>query len=155
MKIDKIQMEILKELMKDKEKVGLYRCKDEESVLVCIRSAFGYKLPEGRLCVSLEGVNYAALEMFDQYSEYELQANLVPTDVYRRGGVVQRFLYRGDEEKPYYVNTKLLANFDVNFKLFLPKYNAKGPAIVLEYPFGEDHPQIVGFVCPVNLKEEE
>lgn len=154
MKLDKIQIELLKAVMKDPERVSVCECEDDDFILVTADNMVVYCLEKERLRVNLFGLNYSTtLCQLDEMSGFPLMTSneLVPTDTYRKGGDARKYLYAGDANRPYYVSQKLLANFP-GCRLFQERYNKKGPAVIVEPSNGLE---VVGWIMPVNVKEDD
>lgn len=153
MKIDKIQVEILKELLKPSARVAYWEDNNGEIVTIIPTGTVGYVLPISLLRVNLEGAQ-TCVPLRDKVANPAQAVQLEPTDHYRRGGQVREYRAFGDEDKPVYVDTKLLANFE-NPQLFQPRYSAIGLVTVAEYRLDTERLEVCGIVCPVCIKDDE
>lgn len=79
---------------------------------------------------------------------------LVPTNdlLQRKKYTAQKYLFRGHENSPVWLNPKLLKHFE-SPALWQTQYCWHGPIIVTEDRDG--YPDIVGFVMPVNINAKE
>lgn len=156
MKMEKIQTEILKAVLKDPMKVICHETPDGAGWLVTTNKCVVYNIPTHQLRVDLNLCqrSMGLPDLFERADETYLNRPLTPTDHYRRGGTAQRFLYHDREDCPIYVDTKLLAIFDSPELHMIGDYNPKGLLAVVEYQM-EDDPTIVGILCPVSIKEDQ
>lgn len=158
MKNEKVQVAILKELLKPDGRVVYKEMQSEplehDKTLVIIQQAVvGYVLNNEDMRVDLIGAQ--STQLFDnELNGLEEKVELKPTDVYRIGGKVQRFLYGGNEDCPVFIDTKLLANFD-NPLLYQGRYAPLGIVTVAEYNRISDKEVIVGLVCPVRIENDK
>lgn len=153
MKIVKAQAEILKELLDPTGRVCYYTDELDETVTVVTKGTVGYRMPQSMLRVDLEGAQTCA-PLFDRVVDLTRAIELKPTDHYRLGGKVREYRAFGDEDMPVYIDTKLLANFDVPL-LYQNQYSPGGMVTLAEYRIDIDSVDVVGYVCPVRIHEKE
>jgi hypothetical protein len=155
MKLEKIQIEILKAVLKDPMRVNCHETPDGTGWLITTNNYVVYNIPVELLRVNLNHCqrSMGLLDLFERTDETYLNKPLTPTDHYRRGGTAQCFLYNDRKDCPIYVDAKLLAVFDSPELHMIGDYNPKGLLAVVEYQM-EDDPTIVGILCPVNIKED-
>ena len=158
MKNEKVQVEILKELLKPDGRV-VYKTLldvngvDSDKTMVIPKGSVGYVLTNADMRVDLIGAQITS--SFDnELSDIKEKTELKPTDVYRIGGKVQKFLYGGDENRPVFIDTKLLANFD-NPTLYQGRYAPLGIVTIVEYDRIMDKEVIAGLVCPVRIDDNK
>lgn len=156
MKIDKIQVETLKELMHPGGRVVYYPLDDGEKTVIIPKGVAAYVLPTDMLHVSLRGAQVTDHALYDGVTTYSLDAavRLAPTDEYRVGGKARKYLADGDEYQPLYIDTKLLAYF-TNPVLFQKRYAPLGLVTVAEYQLERDRLEVVGYVCPLRVEDEK
>lgn len=152
MKNEKIQVAILKELLKETPHVSYY-IDEDDFVVVVLNGTVGYRMAADKLCVSLEGVQ-TSMALQEICDSLMLNVPLTPTDYYRKDGKAR--MYRADDRdnQPIYIDTGLLACFD-HPQLYQTAYHPLRPVIVTETQIGVDAPEIVGIVMPVRVLEEE
>ena len=158
MKNEKVQVAILKELLKPDGRVVYKEMQsvngmDLDKTMVILQGEVGYVLSNADMRVDLIGAQIT------QHFENELigleeKTELKPTDVYRIGGKVQKFLYGGNEDCPVFIDTKLLANFD-NPTLYQGRYAPVGVVTIAEYDRIMDKEVIVGLVCPCRIDNDK
>lgn len=158
MKNEKVQVAVLKELLKPDGRVVYKEMQstngmDPDKTMVIPQGEVGYVLNNDDMRVDLIGAQITLL--FDnELSGLEEKTELKPTDVYRIGGKVQKFLYGGNEDCPVFVDTKLLANFD-NPTLYQGRYAPVGVVTIAEYDRIMDKEVIVGLVCPCRIDNDK
>lgn len=156
MKNEKVQVAILKELLKPGSHVVYKEMRsdlDPDKTMIIPHGEVGYVLTNVDMRVDLIGVQITS--SFDnELSGLEEKTELKPTDVYRIGGKVQKFLYGGNEDCPVFIDTKLLANFD-NPTLYQGRYAPLGVVTIAEYDRIMDKEVIVGLVCPVRIDDNK
>lgn len=157
MKNEKVQVAILKELLKPDCHVVYKEMQSEplepDKTLVIPHGDVGYVLSNEDMRVDLIGAQ--STQLFEnELSGLEEKTELKPTDVYRIGGKVQKFLYGGNEDCPVFVDTKLLANFD-NPTLYQGGYAPVGVVTISEYDRIMDKEVIVGLVCPCRIDNDK
>lgn len=156
MKIDKIQVETLKELMKPTGRVVYYTHPDDDDKTVIIpKGTAAYVLPTDMLHVGLRGAQVTDHALYDGVPTRDLYAavKFEPTDEYRVGGTVRKYLANGDADQPLYIDTKLLAHFDSPV-LFQKRYAPLGLVTVTEYQLERDRLEVVGYVCPFRIENK-
>lgn len=159
MKLEKIQIEILKAVLKDPMRVSCHETPDGTGWLVTTNGYVVYNIPKNLLRVDLNHcqMSMGLSDLFDRALEIwpSHDKPLTPTDHYRRGGTVQRFLYDDDENSPVYIDKNLLAVFDHPELYMIGNYSPKNLLAVFEYTATTDDSEIVGIICPVNIKEDK
>lgn len=158
MKIEKVQVAILKELLKPDGRVVYKEMQsvngmDPDKTMVIPQGQVGYVLSNDDMRVDLIGAQITQL-FENELSGLEEKTELKPTDVYRIGGKVQKFLYGGNEDCPVFIDTKLLANFD-NPTLYQGRYAPVGVVTIAEYDRIMDKEVIVGLVCPCRIDNDK
>lgn len=158
MKNEKVQVAILKELLKPDGRVVYKEMQsvngmDPDKTMVIPQGKVGYVLSNDDMRVDLIGAQITTL-FENELSGLEEKTELKPTDVYRIGGKVQKFLYGGNEDCPVFVDTKLLANFD-NPTLYQGRYAPVGVVTIAEYDRIMDKEVIVGLVCPCRIDNDK
>lgn len=158
MKNEKVQVAILKELLKPDGRVVYKEMQsvngmDPDKTMVIPQGEVGYVLSNDDMRVDLIGAQITQL-FENELSGLEEKTELKPTDVYRIGGKVQKFLYGGNEDCPVFVDTKLLANFD-NPTLYQGRYAPVGVVTIAEYDRIMDKEVIVGLVCPCRIDNDK
>lgn len=154
MRLDKIQMETLKELMNPKGRVVYFETTDDTAVVVIPKGTAGYVIPKKKLALNLNNAQAmmtglpGAVDHDNLYTAVELQ----PTDEYRMGGSARKYLAHGRPDQPVYIDTKLLAHFD-DPGLFQNTYSPGGMVTVAEDSILDDDLVVVGYVCPVKVEE--
>ena len=126
---------------------------DQDQTMVIPQGEVGYVLSNADMRVDLIGAQITQL-FENELSGLEEKTELKPTDVYRIGGKVQKFLYGGNEDCPVFVDTKLLANFD-NPTLYQGGYAPVGVVTIAEYDRIMDKEVIVGLVCPCRIDNDK
>ena len=126
---------------------------DQDQTMVIPQGEVGYVLSNADMRVDLIGAQITKL-FENELSGLEEKTELKPTDVYRIGGKVQKFLYGGNEDCPVFVDTKLLANFD-NPTLYQGGYAPVGVVTIAEYDRIMDKEVIVGLVCPCRIDNDK
>ena len=156
MKNEKVQVAILKELLKPDGRVVYKEMRsdlDPDKTMVILHGEVGYVLSNDDMRVDLIGAQIT--QFFEnELSGLEEKTELKPTDVYRIGGKVQKFLYGGNEDYPVFIDTKLLANFD-NPTLYQGRYAPVGVVTIAEYDRIMDKEVIVGLVCPCRIDNDK
>lgn len=156
MKNEKVQVAILKELLKPDGRVVYKEMRsdlDPDKTMVIPHGEVGYVLSNDDMRVDLIGAQIT--QFFEnELSGLEEKTELKPTDVYRIGGKVQKFLYGGNEDYPVFIDTKLLANFD-NPTLYQGRYAPVGVVTIAEYDRIMDKEVIVGLVCPCRIDNDK
>lgn len=160
MKNEKIQATILKELLSPKGRVAYYIETDEnlDDFAVVIVGNTGYRIPLDQLKVILSAdqrCSPLAGAVSDLHDPAADVIKLIPTDQYRLGGSARKYLAYGDEDKPVYVDTKLLANFDNPTLFQCSIYNPLGLVTVAEWQMELDATVVVGYVLPTRIENEE
>lgn len=156
MKNEKVQVAILKELLKPDGRVVYKEMQsdlDPDKTLVIPQGVVGYVLSNDDMRVDLIGAQITQL-FENELSGLEEKTELKPTDVYRIGGKVQKFLYGGNEDCPVFIDTKLLSNFD-NPLLYQGRYAPVGVVTIAEYDRIVDKEVIVGLVCPCRIDNDK
>ena len=158
MKNEKVQVAILKELLKPDGRVVYKEMQslngtDLDKTMVIPQGEVGYVLINDDMRVDLIGAQITQL-FENELSGLEEKTELKPTDVYRIGGKVQKFLYGGNEDCPVFIDTKLLANFD-NPTLYQGRYAPVGVVTIAEYDRIVDKEVIVGLVCPCRIDNDK
>lgn len=158
MKNEKVQVAILKELLKPDGRVVYKEMQsvngmDPDKTMVIPQGQVGYVLSNDDMRVDLIGAQITQL-FENELSGLEEKTELKPTDVYRIGGKVQKFLYGGNEDCPVFIDTKLLANFD-NPTLYQGRYAPVGVVTIAEYDRIMDKEVIVGLVCPCRIDNDK
>ena len=158
MKNEKVQVAILKELLKPDGRVVYKEMQsvngmDLDKTMVIPQGEVGYVLRNDDMRVDLIGAQITQL-FENELSGLEEKTELKPTDVYRIGGKVQKFLYGGNEDCPVFIDTKLLANFD-NPTLYQGRYAPVGVVTIAEYDRIMDKEVIVGLVCPCRIDNDK
>lgn len=158
MKNEKVQVAILKELLKPDGRVVYKEMQsvngtDLDKTMVIPQGEVGYVLSNDDMRVDLIGAQITQL-FENELSGLEEKTELKPTDVYRIGGKVQKFLYGGNEDCPVFIDTKLLANFD-NPCLYQGRYAPVGVVTIAEYDWSVDKEVIVGLVCPCRIDNDK
>lgn len=158
MKNEKVQVAILKELLKPDGRVVYKEMQsvngmDPDKTMVIPQGEVGYVLSNDDMRVDLIGAQITQL-FENELSGLEEKTELKPTDVYRIGGKVQKFLYGGNEDCPVFIDTKLLANFD-NPTLYQGRYAPVGVVTIAEYDRIMDKEVIVGLVCPCRIDNDK
>lgn len=158
MKNEKVQVAILKELLKPDGRVVYKEMQsvngmDPDKTMVIPQGEVGYVLSNDDMRVDLIGAQITQL-FENELSGLEEKTELKPTDVYRIGGKVQKFLYGGNEDCPIFIDTKLLANFD-NPTLYQGRYAPVGVVTIAEYDRIMDKEVIVGLVCPCRIDNDK
>ena len=156
MKNEKVQVAILKELLKPDGRVVYKEIQsdlDQDKTMVIPQGVVGYVLNNDDMRVDLIGAQVTQL-FENELSGLEEKTELKPTDVYRIGGKVQKFLYGGNEDCPVFIDTKLLANFD-NPTLYQGRYAPVGVVTIAEYDRIVDKEVIVGLVCPCRIDNDK
>lgn len=158
MKNEKVQVAILKELLKPDGRVVYKEMQsvngmDPDKTMVIPQRGVGYVLSNDDMRVDLIGAQITQL-FENELSGLEEKTELKPTDVYRIGGKVQKFLYGGNEDCPVFIDTKLLANFD-NPTLYQGRYAPVGVVTIAEYDRIMDKEVIVGLVCPCRIDNDK
>ena len=156
MKNEKVQVAILKELLKPDGRVvykEMQSVTGMDQTMVIPQGEVGYVLSNDDMRVDLIGAQITTL-FENELSGLEEKTELKPTDVYRIGGKVQKFLYGGNEDCPVFVDTKLLANFD-NPTLYQGRYAPVGVVTIAEYDRIMDKEVIVGLVCPCRIDNDK
>ena len=156
MKNEKVQVAILKELLKPDGRVAYKEIQsdlDQDKTMVIPQGDVGYVLNNDDMRVDLIGAQVTQL-FENELSGLEEKTELNPTDVYRIGGKVQKFLYGGNEDCPVFIDTKLLANFD-NPTLYQGRYAPVGVVTIAEYDRIVDKEVIVGLVCPCRIDNDK
>lgn len=158
MKNEKVQVAILKELLKPDGKVVYKEMQsvngmDLDKTMVIPQGEVGYVLSNADMRVDLIGAQITTL-FENELSGLEEKTELKPTDVYRIGGKVQKFLYGGNEDCPVFIDTKLLANFD-NPTLYQGRYAPVGVVTIAEYDRIVDKEVIVGLACPCRIDNDK
>lgn len=156
MKNEKVQVAILKELLKPDGRVVYKEMRsdlDPDKTMVIPHGEVGYVLSNDDMRVDLIGAQITQL-FENELSGLEEKTELKPTDVYRIGGKVQKFLYGGNEDYPVFIDTKLLANFD-NPTLYQGRYAPVGVVTIAEYDRIMDKEVIVGLVCPCRIDNDK
>lgn len=158
MKNEKVQVAILKELLKPDGRVVYKEMQsvngmDPDKTMVIPQGEVGYVLSNDDMRVDLIGAQITQL-FENELSGLEEKTELKPTDVYRIGGKVQKFLYGGNEDCPVFIITKLLANFD-NPTLYQGRYAPVGVVTIAEYDRIMDKEVIVGLVCPCRIDNDK
>lgn len=156
MKNEKVQVAILKELLKPDGRVVYKEIQsdlDQDKTMVIPQGDVGYVLNNDDMRVDLIGAQVTQL-FENELSGLEEKTELKPTDVYRIGGKVQKFLYGGNEDCPVFIDTKLLANFD-NPTLYQGRYAPVGVVTIAEYDRIVDKEVIVGLVCPCRIDNDK
>ena len=158
MKNEKVQVAILKELLKPDGRVVYKEMQsvngmDPDKTMVIPQGQIGYVLSNDDMRVDLIGAQITQL-FENELSGLEEKTELKPTDVYRIGGKVQKFLYGGNEDCPVFIDTKLLANFD-NPTLYQGRYAPVGVVTIAEYDRIMDKEVIVGLVCPCRIDNDK
>lgn len=158
MKNEKVQVAILKELLKPDGRVVYKEMQsvngtDLDKTMVIPQEEVGYVLRNDDMRVDLIGAQITQL-FENELSGLEEKTELKPTDVYRIGGKVQKFLYGGNEDCPVFIDTKLLANFD-NPCLYQGRYAPVGVVTIAEYDRSVDKEVIVGLVCPCRIDNDK
>ena len=158
MKNEKVQVAILKELLKPDGRVVYKEMQsvngtDLDKTMVIPQGEVGYVLSNDDMRVDLIGAQITQL-FENELSGLEEKTELKPTDVYRIGGKVQKFLYGGNEDCPVFIDTKLLANFD-NPTLYQGRYAPVGVVTIAEYDRIMDKEVIVGLVCPCRIDNDK
>ena len=158
MKNEKVQVAILKELLKPDGRVVYKEMQsvngmDLDKTMVIPQGEVGYVLSNADMRVDLIGAQITQL-FENELIGLEEKTELKPTDVYRIGGKVQKFLYGGNEDCPVFIDTKLLANFD-NPTLYQGRYAPVGVVTIAEYDRIMDKEVIVGLVCPCRIDNDK
>lgn len=158
MKNEKVQVAILKELLKPDGRVVYKEMQsvngmDLDKTMVIPQGEVGYVLSNDDMRVDLIGSQITQL-FENELSGLEEKTELKPTDVYRIGGKVRKFLYGGNEDCPVFIDTKLLANFD-NPTLYQGRYAPVGVVTIAEYDRIMDKEVIVGLVCPCRIDNDK
>ena len=158
MKNEKVQVAILKELLKPDGRVVYKEMQsvngmDLDKTMVIPQGEVGYVLSNADMRVDLIGAQITQL-FENELIGLEEKTELKPTDVYRIGGKVQKFLYGGNEDCPVFIDTKLLANFD-NPTLYQGRYAPVGVVTIAEYDRIVDKEVIVGLVCPCRIDNDK
>ena len=158
MKNEKVQVAILKELLKPDGRVVYKEMQsvngmDPDKTMVIPQGSVGYVLTNADMRVDLIGAQITQL-FENELIGLEEKTELKPTDVYRIGGKVQKFLYGGNEDCPVFIDTKLLANFD-NPTLYQGRYAPVGVVTIAEYDRIMDKEVIVGLVCPCRIDNDK
>ena len=156
MKNEKVQVAILKELLKPDGRVVYKEIQsdlDLDKTMVIPQGVVGYVLNNDDMRVDLIGAQVTQL-FENELSGLEEKTELKPTDVYRIGGKVQKFLYGGNEDCPVFIDTKLLANFD-NPTLYQGRYAPVGVVTIAKYDRIVDKEVIVGLVCPCRIDNDK
>ena len=158
MKNEKVQVAILKELLKPDGRVVYKEMQsvngmDLDKTMVIPQGEVGYVLSNADMRVDLIGAQITQL-FENELIGLEEKTELKPTDVYRIGGKVQKFLYGGNEDCPVFIDTKLLANFD-NPTLYQGRYAPVGVVTIAEYDRIVDKEVIVGLVCPCGIDNDK
>lgn len=156
MKNEKVQVAILKELLKPDGRVVYKEMRsdlDPDKTMVIPHGEVGYVLSNDDMRVDLIGAQITQL-FENELSGLEEKTELKPTDVYRIGGKVQKFLYGGNEDYPVFIDIKLLANFD-NPTLYQGRYAPVGVVTIAEYDRIMDKEVIVGLVCPCRIDNDK
>ena len=158
MKNEKVQVAILKELLKPDGRVVYKEMQsvngmDPDKTMVIPQGSVGYVLTNADMRVDLIGAQITHL-FENELIGLEEKTELKPTDVYRIGGKVQKFLYGGNEDCPVFIDTKLLANFD-NPTLYQDRYAPVGVVTIAEYDRIMDKEVIVGLVCPCRIDNDK
>lgn len=155
MKTDKIQAQLLKELLKTPERVAYYHYTSDDlaaMVAVCLHNGTViYHLREDDLSVNLRGAQLK-MELETLVDKHAAVLPLVPTDNYRLEGTARMWLVDGKEDQPVYINQKLLANFDEP-QLFQSKYSPYAPVVVAELQKNLRDMDTVGMVMPVKVED--
>ena len=149
---DKVQQEALKLLLKSTDLVKYYNPSADETCLI-LHGYVGYMIPSDELRLRLAGVQ-RTLDLTDALEEaVGVAGRLIATDEYRVGGTVRK--YRRLDGQVVYVQTGLLKNFD-HCELYQVEegHPEKNLIVVTETGIGADEEQIVGFVTPYRIKEE-
>ena len=152
MNVLKIQQELLKAVLTDRNRVSYYN-QDSEHIFVTVNGQVGYILPTSELYVELTAAQMMVSDLItDQIEEAMKPANrLEGTDEYRIGGTVRKYVWAEDKEETAYFNTALLKNFD-NPELYKAKLHPSSLAVVTENGIGADERKVVGIVMPYNIK---
>ena len=158
MKNEKVQVAILKELLKPDGRVVYKEMQsvngmDLDKTMVIPQGEVGYVLSNADMRVDLIGAQITQL-FENELIGLEEKTELKPTDVYRIGGKAQKFLYGGNEDCPVFIDTKLLANFD-NPTLYQGRYAPVGVVTIAEYDRIMDKEVIVGLVCPCRIDNDK
>ena len=158
MKNEKVQVAILKELLKPDGRVVYKEMQsvngmDLDKTMVIPQGEVGYVLSNADMRVDLIGAKITQL-FENELIGLEEKTELKPTDVYRIGGKVQKFLYGGNEDCPVFIDTKLLANFD-NPTLYQGRYAPVGVVTIAEYDRIMDKEVIVGLVFPCRIDNDK
>ena len=158
MKNEKVQVAILKELLKPDGRVVYKEMQsvngmDPDKTMVIPQGEVGYVLSNADMRVDLIGAQITQL-FENELIGLEEKTELKPTDVYRIGGKVQKFLYGENEDCPVFIDTKLLANFD-NPTLYQGRYAPVGVVTIAEYDRIMDKEVIVGLVCPCRIDNDK
>ena len=156
MKNEKVQVAILKELLKPDGHVVYKEMQSDlgqDKTMVIPQGEVGYVLSNADMRVDLIGAQITQL-FENELIGLEEKTELKPTDVYRIGGKVQKFLYGGNEDCPVFIDTKLLANFD-NPTLYQGRYAPVGVVTIAEYDRIMDKEVIVGLVCPCRIDNDK
>lgn len=155
MRTDKIQLDILKHLLKDPQTVAVQNHYNEVAVSVDNGVTF-YRMPDSLLDVRLRNVRttVALHDLLD--ADLRDMTKLTPTDHYRHGGDARKYLFDGLTNQPIYVNPAKLAYFENPTLYAVGRYKPHSVIIaVVEHPFGnEDEPKICGYTMPVKVDEE-
>lgn len=160
MKNEKIQATILKELLSPKGRVAYYIETDEnlDDFAVVILGDIAYRIPLEQLKLDLTGVARVDTLPGAMSSLHDPDFDVIklhPTDQYRLGGSARKYLAYGDEDKPVYVDTKLLAHFDNPTLYQCSAYNPLGLMTVAEWQMELDATVVVGYVLPSRIESEE
>lgn len=157
MKLEKIQAQLLKVRFKDLllgedavSSIRLFPTWDGH-VYVHFIPELLYKLPEHLLAVQLpeepEDEDSALARIVTAAENSLLMVPLHPTDEYRVGGTVRKYL-QGAE--PVYFNVQLLKNFE-NPELYPLTEN--NMAVIVEHHQGVSRPVVVGVIAPYKVEE--
>jgi hypothetical protein len=143
MNILKIQQDLLKAFFKEGTTVKCFNLTD--GVFVTISGANGYVIPQDMLRVDLRDAQ--AIMDLPLVDVFKQGAPLTPTDEYRIGGTVRKYLTTEDEE--VYIDTDLLKHFD-NPTIYRSEHRPH-LLVLVEDLYGRGSLHIVGVVVPYKI----
>lgn len=156
MNVAKIQLDLLKHLLKKPEHIAVQYSAASDEFFVSWDNITFFCLNYDELRVNLSDVHQTI--MFDELLRSDLRRmiRLVPTDHYRVGGSVRQYLYDGRDDKPVYVKVSNLAYFENPTLLVREGYTSSMVIVVTEYPFGaENDPVVRGLTLNYRVRTEE
>jgi hypothetical protein len=157
MKNLKIQQEILKAVLANPENIATREIIgshiNDTGELVSINGTVGWLIPINTLCVMTADAKGLPFIDFDDIVRPENL--LIGTDDYKRGGTARRYTRTEEHilEPDVYTDQSLLKYFD-SPTLYQDPHNRYSVIAVTEHPWEENRDVLVGFVMPVNVKEE-